>query len=182
MNKIFNIRKAYKDEYEQLFPLITSASGLVFDCLNQDTSTHLNLYKDFFINDNTKFSFNNTYVYLLNNKIVGCIIAYPADKEQLFNKTMDTISQSSFKFPLEALENTIYIDTLAVLEEYQGQGIAKELVDYILKNSDLPVSLLVEIQKEKVKNYYIKLGFTPLKNIEIFNNELIVMVNENNHN
>lgn len=180
MSNNIQIRKAKIDEYPQLYPLIMSASGLVFDCLDDDSNNHISLYEKFFTSDNTKFSFQNTYVYLIEDEIVGCIIAYPADKEKAYNKEMDTISKSDFKFPQEALANTVYIDSLAVLPLYQGQGIAKKLIDYILENNDLPISLLVEIQKEKVKNYYLKLGFKPVKKIEIFNNELIVMVN--NHN
>lgn len=65
-------------------------------------------------------------------------------------------------------KKTIRVYSLAVGENYQGQGIGKKLLQYILDNSSKNISLEVNINNFKAICLYRKLGFKISKQIDNF--------------
>ena len=65
-------------------------------------------------------------------------------------------------------KRTIRVYSLAVGKNYQGQGIGKKLLQYILDNSSKNISLEVNVNNFKAICLYRKLGFKINKQIDNF--------------
>ncbi len=176
------IRKAKKSDFDQIFKLTMMASKLVYeDALNTTNEAKMkDLAFNYFNDVNTKYSYKNTYVCEIDNNIAGCVIYYDSSKEELYNNIMEGYLETNYKFPIEALENTIYLDTIAVLEKYRGQKIARRLIEYIIENETKNISLVAEDHKSCVVEYYKKLGFKIVRTKTLFNSKTNLMLLENN--
>lgn len=62
-------------------------------------------------------------------------------------------------------KKTIRVYSLAVSKNYQGQGIGKKLLEYILNNTDKNISLEVNTNNLIAISLYQKLGFEINKQI-----------------
>ncbi len=175
------IRKAKKSDFKQVFKLTMMASKLAFsDALNTTNEEKLkDLAFKFFNDENTKHSYKNTYVYETDNGIAGCMIYYDTNKEKMFNSVMEDYLETDYKFPIEGLENTFYLDTIAVFDEYQGQGIATKLIKYIIENENRDISLIAEDHKKYVVEYYKRLGFKIVSTSIVYGSKTNLMILEN---
>lgn len=154
------IRQANIDDQEKVCDLILMAASVLFEDITQsdNSAAHKDLLKKYYVLPDNKFSYENILVYEHEDDIAGCVVFYETSKEALYNKNMENISKN-YTFDLEGIPGTIYIDSIAVKEEYQGLGISKELFNYIFKHYEQDLSLLVEQHKEATKAYYERLGF-----------------------
>jgi ribosomal protein S18 acetylase RimI-like enzyme len=154
------IRQASIDDQEKVCDLILMAASVLFEDITQsnDLAVHKELLKKYYVLPDNKFSHENILVYEHEDSIAGCVVFYETSKEPLYNKNMKNISKT-YTFDLEGVPGTIYIDSIAVKEEYQGLGISKKLFNYIFKHYEQDLSLLVEQHKETTKAYYERLGF-----------------------
>lgn len=111
----------------------------------------------------TLYSYAHTWVACCGGQPVGACIAYPGiDYAALravtfpWVKTVLGVDLTDMAFETQAGE--YYIDSLAVLPEYQGQGVATALLQRILSLSPLPVALFVT-PNNKAQKLYRSLGF-----------------------
>lgn len=69
-----------------------------------------------------------------------------------------------FKMTRESNDDEVYIDSVAVNENFRGLGIAERLINRVYAEAKIlgypKVSLLVDQNDQKLQNYYKKLGFT----------------------
>ncbi|MGL4383177.1 MAG: GNAT family N-acetyltransferase, partial [Bacilli bacterium] len=174
------IRKATKDDVKEVAPLILLASSCLFkDALaSNNYVAQLSLVHKFYLQPNNKFSFHNIIVLEHNKQVVACLVSYLALQEDYFNENMNKILSNGYVFNKEALDNTLYIDTLAVDPLYQGCGYGTLLVEHLIKNNKCDISLLVEQPKLKARLFYERLGFKALSLITLFNIKLYPMVLE----
>lgn len=172
------IRKANVEDFDQIYPLIMSASKLVFvDALQSDDENELRLLvKQYFYAKNNKFSYENTIVYVIDNLVVGCLVSYESDLENVYNLNMENILNNGYKYCIESLPNTMYLDTIAVDDNYQGKGIAKTLIEYLIESTKLDVSLIAESYKTNVIAYYKKLGFEVISEDVMFGEKITSML------
>lgn len=109
--------------------------------------------------------------------VVGEIMAYPADKMSLLNEgvinilrknfrgTPDELSvlESQIRNSREAFDGEYYIDNLAVMPAFRGQGVGKALIKHaeaIGKEAGYDkISLLAEENNEAAYKIYEKLGY-----------------------
>ena len=82
------------------------------------------------------------------------------------------------KIEKECFDDEFYIDSIAVDEKFRGQGLAKELILHsFTKAKELghkKVSLIVDVNKPKVRKFYESLGFK-------FNTKKIINLHEYDH-
>jgi len=102
---------------------------------------------------------NYFYVYEINDKIVGFIIAYP--KEMI--ESMEKIDEYH-AYLLENFknENFIFIFQIAIDPEFQKQGIGKELHEYLFENAEIKNFIVATSKKplnEASRIFHKKLGF-----------------------
>lgn len=162
------IRKAKAADADEIVDLMMLAMGnLPYKfAASADKSIAFKLLKQFVLMDGNQYSLGNTFVYELDEKVVGSINAYDGGAiEQLRKPFFDYIRNAYhdgvFDMEVESEAGEYYIDTLAVNPSYQGKGIGKDLIQYVIdhaKKSDFDtVGLLVS--NPDAKRLYEKLGF-----------------------
>lgn len=172
------IRKAVENDFPDVYELIMMASSLVFeDALKtKDEDKLKKLAYKYYLDDNTKFSCANTYVYEEDGEIAGCIIYYDSSDEKLYNQVMESYLDHDYKFALEAVENSVYLDTVSVFEKFRGKSISRKLIEFMIEKSDKPISLIAESHKEFVINYYKRLGFEEVSEVTMYNETIKTML------
>lgn len=172
------IRKAMIQDQEDVADLVLMASALVFkDILETDDyQTQKDFLMSLYERDDTKYSMNNILVYTINEEVAGCLVYYASEDETLLNNNLNNLLTDGYNFKEEAAPNSIYLDSLAVFNKYQGQGISRKLLEYAINNFESDLSLLVETYKEHVQSYYERMGFEVIKKVEMFNGELNLMI------
>lgn len=172
------IRKATLEDINQVTDLILMASSCLFEDILKTTSSNRlkELVMQYYVTKGTKFYYDNIFVYELDNQAVGALVAYPANMEKTLNDKMAWLLEHEYKFDLEAIEGTLYLDSIAVNPKYQGRGISRKLIDYVILNNETDLSLLVETHKKSVEAYYNRIGFIEVKTVSLFNTELKLMI------
>ncbi|MGL5295936.1 MAG: GNAT family N-acetyltransferase [Culicoidibacterales bacterium] len=172
------IRKAKYSDIDTVVKLILMASRCVFeDALKtNDEQQHEHLLRLFYNTNGTKFSCEHVHVYEQNGSVVGCIVAYDTSEEERLNSNMNQLVNTDYQFEQEGIEDTFYIDSVAVDENARGGGIAKQLIQSIIRDSDKNVSLLVESYKIDVMAYYARLGFQLLEQRTLLGTTLHPMI------
>lgn len=162
------IRKAKVADAAEIVDLMMLAMGdLPFKfAASADKAIASSLLKQFVLMDGNQYSLSNTFVYELNEKVVGAINAYDGGAiEQLRKPFFDYIREAFhhgvFDMDVESEAGEYYIDTLAVNPSYQGKGIGKDLIKYVIDHAEKSgfdqVGLLVS--NPDAKRLYEKLGF-----------------------
>ncbi|PRN00261.1 GNAT family N-acetyltransferase [Aliarcobacter cryaerophilus] len=163
------IKKADKKNINNISTLIYDAIHNVANTLtgeNEDKKILETL--DYYIKmDVCRLSYNNIYTYDIDNQNVGILLAYSSnDVEKLDSPMIEHLKRKNIfldSFEKECFEDEFYIDTVSVLKDFQGNGIAKELFIFIEdKAKELgfkKISLLVDFENLKALALYEKLGF-----------------------
>jgi ribosomal protein S18 acetylase RimI-like enzyme len=180
------IQQAQKDN-------ITNISTLIFDAIHNiaNTLTGENEKEkiletlDFYIKmDVNRLSYNNIWVYKIENQTVGLILAYNSnDVEKLDAPILQHLKTKNIfldSFEKECFADEFYIDTVSVLEDFQGKGIAKELFLFIENKAKQiglkKVSLLVDFENPKALALYEKIGFVKNKILQVANHNYHHMI------
>ncbi|WP_228154460.1 GNAT family N-acetyltransferase [Aliarcobacter cryaerophilus] len=163
------IKQANKNNIENISTLIYDAIHDIANTLTGENEEKkiletLDLYVKMDIN---RLSYKNIWVYELDNQNIALIIAYNSnDVEKLDNPILKHLKTKNIfldSFEKECFKDEFYIDTISVLKDFQGNGIAKELFSFIEnKAKELgfkKLSLLVDFENKKALALYEKLGF-----------------------
>ncbi|APA82175.1 GNAT family N-acetyltransferase [Francisella tularensis] len=100
----------------------------------------------------------------LSDKISKKQFAYNINKQKYFFVAKIQGSLAGYILCFE-YKKTIRVYSLAVSKNYQGQGIGKKLLEYILNNTDKNISLEVNTNNLIAISLYQKLGFEINKQI-----------------
>ncbi|CZE48234.1 GNAT family N-acetyltransferase [Campylobacter geochelonis] len=161
------VQKANLDDGKSVINLLALAmESALFAFGSSDEKIAKTIFCELFKKDDTKFSHNNIFVKKLDGKVVGAICFCRTDKEdellKIGEKYINALGFTS-SLKVEGCGKSLYIDSLAVDEEYRHKGIAKELIDEVCNEAKRfslsEVSLLVSLQKPITQSYYEKLGF-----------------------
>src|SRR5690606_36045945 len=132
------IRKAHPSEAHTLARLINLAmSGIVFQLIGGDDIDEANkLMAHFIALEHNQYTYDHIFVAEEGHQILGQICLYPGkDLVTLRQPILDFIKKE-FGTDYEASQETqageIYIDTLAVSPQAQGQGIGKALLEFVI--------------------------------------------------
>lgn len=123
---------------------------------------------DFVKTENNQYSYNNCLVAEFKGEVIAAINIYDgADLIKLRQPVLDYIRTNfnpAFDPENETREVEIYIDSLGVLPDWQGKGIASQLLRYLIdqyvERNGKTLGLIVEAGNEHAKALYLKLGFT----------------------
>lgn len=124
------------------------------------------------------YSWSRSIIAEKDGKDIGCAVMYsgdeyPAIREYSWGKlwgegNTDFIRQTA----LETLPGEYYIDSLAILPEYRGEGLGRLLLEAAIERGKTlgygKMSLLVSVKKPRLKKYYETMGFTDDGEIEFF--------------
>lgn len=163
------IRPAKINDAPQVARLIMLAMGPLagkFANSSSDTEIH-ELFTHFVTQPANQYSYNNILVWEEDDALAGMIMAYDGGQlDQLRAPFLKYIrSERGFAGDIEdeTAAGEYYIDCLAVSPDYQGKGIAKELiaamVDHAQELGHNTVGLLVSKDNDGAKKLYTSLGF-----------------------
>ena len=139
------------------------------------------ILEKFFQSETNRLSYKNVYVYKRDDMIIAAMCAYfggdAAQLDREISQHLKALGKDA-QIEKECFHDEFYIDSIAVDEKFRGQGLAKELILHsFFKAKELghkKVSLIVDINKPKVRKFYESLGFK-------FNTKKIINLHEYDH-
>mgnify|MGYP003290955414 CR=1 FL=1 len=178
------IRKAKQEEAAQIAELfllawpvdeIASSSGITAEQLRESVT-------GFSESRDTIYSYENTYVAEIDNKIVGAICGYDgADYLKLKQPIVEMLGNDSAFAELKETEaGEYYLDSVGVLPEYRGRGIASRLFEAQCERAaslgHKVAGLIVDVDKPQAEALYARLGFVYLDDKDFFGHAMKHMV------
>ena len=182
-NKII-IRKAMKEEAAQIAELfllawpvdeIASSNGLTYEELHESIT-------GISASPKTIYSFENTFVAEIDNKIVGAMCGYDGAEYQILKQPIVEMlgEDSEFARLKETEAGEFYLDSVGVLPEYRGRGIASQLFAAQTERAAMlghdVVGLIVDIDKPQAEALYTRLGFTHVGYKDFFGHQMKHMI------
>ena len=178
------IRKATKEEAAQIAELfmlawpveeILESNGLTYGQLQESMTTIAAA-------EETIYSYENTIVAEVDGKVVGAMCAYDgADYQRLKQPIVDVLgADSGFAQLKETEAGEFYLDSVGVLPEYRGRGVASSLFEAQCERAaslgHKVAGLIVDADKPQAEALYARLGFTYLDNKDFFGHTMKHMV------
>ena len=133
-------------------------------------------------NEETIYSYENTLVAEVDGKVVGAMCAYDgADYQKLKQPIIDALgSDCGFAKMKETEAGEFYLDSVGVLPEYRGRGIASRIIEAQCERAaslgHKVAGLIVDVDKPQVEALYSRLGFTYLDDKDFFGHAMRHMV------
>ena len=139
------------------------------------------ILEKFFESETNRLSYKNVYVYKRDDVIIAAMCAYfggdTAKLDREISQHLKALGKDA-QIEKECFDDEFYIDSIAVDEKFRGQGLAKELILHSFARAKelgyKKVSLIVDVNKPKVRKFYESLGFK-------FNTKKIINLHEYDH-
>ena len=170
------IRKATKEEAAQIAQLFMLAWP-VEEILESNGLTYEQLWESMTAvaaREGTIYSYENTIVAEEDGKVVGAMCAYDgADYQRLKQPIVDVLGEDSGFARLKETEaGEFYLDSVGVLPDHRGRGIASRLFEAQCERAaslgHKVAGLIVDVDKPQAEALYIRLGFTYLDDKDFF--------------
>ncbi|MER2000478.1 MAG: GNAT family N-acetyltransferase [Lysinibacillus sp.] len=157
------IQHAQKEHASKIAPLIYDAIGTIAHHLTNENELPKVLKELTALVEDTqnRHSYQNTYVAMEENNIVGVAVLYDGQK----GRQLDTLLSKKLCYTIEfeAHDDEYYIDTLCVDASKRGQGVGTQLLYFAEQQAkDLgytKLSLNVELEKLEARKLYERIGF-----------------------
>ena len=178
------IRQAHKEEASQIAELfmlawpieeILESTGLTYEQLHESITLIA-------ANEETIYSYENTLVAETDGKVAGAMCAYDgADYQRLKQPIVDVLGPDcGFAKMKETEAGVFYLDSVGVLPEYRGRGIASRIIEAQCERAaslgHKVAGLIVDIDKPQVEELYSRLGFTYLDDKDFFGHTMKHMI------
>lgn len=133
--------------------------------------------------DDTLYSWRNARIATIAGEAVGCMVSYPGDiyaaaREITFGIFKDA-GREMTNTEIETGPGEWYLDSMAVVPKYCGYGIGQILmmdsIDIARRHGYQMVTLIVECNKPRLRDYYAGLGFEPEREIDAFGDRYLKM-------
>ncbi|MGB3510545.1 MAG: GNAT family N-acetyltransferase [Microcoleaceae cyanobacterium] len=183
MNNI-TYRRAYPTEAAEIAKLINMASGGMIDFLFHDLTTDLTTLEIITMaveNQVGELSYRQIEVAIFEEMVVGIANSYSATKHQITDSMKTFFPPDRLavvrEFYETSIEDSYYLNALAVLPEYRRQSIGKALISRIKKKginlgfSDL--SVIVWTDNTEAIIFYKNQSFREVKSIPIIYHPLL---------
>ena len=180
------IRQARKEEAAQIAELFMLAWP-VDEILESNGLTCEQLHESITLiaaREETIYSYENTFVAEVDGKVVGAMCAYDgADYQRLKQPIVDTLGPDCGFAKLKETEaGEFYLDSVGVLPEYRGRGIASKLIDAQCEHAASlghnVTGLIVDVDKPQAEALYTRLGFVHLDDKDFFGHTMKHMVRQ----
>ena len=166
MNYELNIRKATKTDA----PLIASVVAMAIGeegTRHYCGDNHQSVLEEIARMEDSQYSYRNTIVAEVNGVSAGAAVAYDgADLYRLRDVTLKHIFNHTGKLHNiedETDASEVYLDSIAVLPEYRGLGIGKQLLlalkEIAFKEYGKTLGLLVDFENPDAERLYKSVGF-----------------------
>jgi len=188
-NKIF-LRDATPDDA----PLIAWSvlTAMDFDEKDPEFKTILENLKEACLRTDTLYGYKRTRIAVIMNTNVGCLVSYDGAYYKdhwrntwasFGNDQPDIYTEEYLKSnAIETEEGEWYLDSMSISAAFRGYGIGHFLMEDAIaiarRKGFHKVTLIVEKEKEKLKEYYMELGFKDEKELVFFGHDYYKMALE----
>lgn len=158
------IRRAVREDAGRVALAVVEAIGMTA------SAEDMELMKASCADDKSMYSWRNAIMAVVDGETAGCILAYPGDdylqmREYTWSRLWKDLDEETIRATeVEALPGEYYLDTMALDERYRGHEIGKRLMkaamEYGRKLGCRKFSLLVDVDKPRLRAYYESLGFS----------------------
>ena len=116
---------------------------------------------------NNQYSYENCWVMELNKEVAAVAVVYDGARLQILRAPVAQEIKAMFNKDFNPEDETeageVYIDSIAVSPQQQGQGLGAKLLqflidEYVIKRKET-LGLLVDKENPNAKKLYLKLGF-----------------------
>ena len=180
------IRQAHKEEAAQIAELFMMAWP-VDEILDSNQLTYDQLQESITLiaaSEETIYSYENTLVAEIDGKVVGAMCAYDgAEYQRLKQPVVDMLGPDcGFAQLKETEKGEFYLDSVGVLPEYRGRGIASRLFEAQCERATSlghkMAGLIVDEDKPQAEALYSRLGFVYLDDKDFFGHTMKHMVRQ----
>ena len=179
MGKEIYIRDATPDDAPFIARVVLAGIDMLdLDAVLPDEQRHLYEHlMEICCMDDTLYSYRNTRIAEIEGNRVGALVAYDGARyakmrEKTFGLVMQTSGMDLNHNAMETGPGEFYLDSMAILSEYRGAGIGKNLmrdrIDFALSNGFQKVALLVDKDKPRLQRYYECEGFAFSEEMFVF--------------
>ena len=180
------IRPATFADVPAIAKFIAMAIGDEFSLKNYCGENYLKVLEEIAQADNTQYSFKNSLVAEAEGIVVGAIVGYDGAKLlELRTETFAIIKKHLGITPNmepETETGEFYLDSIAVLPEYRGRGVAKNLIltlcNKVFSEGHKNVGLLVDIKNINAEKLYHSLGFIRINKKSFLGHEMWHLQNQ----
>jgi ribosomal protein S18 acetylase RimI-like enzyme len=183
------IRAARGTDVKPVVELIHNAIGTIANTLagTDDDAEMIKVLEMLFQQEGNRLSYENTIVKELDGQVVGFLLAYHGSQaDQLDQPIIDRLIQVTGRRDItlskEANEDEYYLDSIAVFDEYQGRGIAKELMRAFeqagIDKGYTKLSLLVDKDNPGAGALYEKMRYKGADRVTIGDYDFLRMIKE----
>jgi ribosomal protein S18 acetylase RimI-like enzyme len=133
------------------------------------------------------YSWQNSMLAEQDGKVVACLISYDgADyatmRKETFRLIAEEVGRDFRQMESETEAGEYYVDSIAVLPDYRGQGIGTQLLRAGAEKARQlhigKVSIVVSPDNPKAQQLYESLGFQYVKDMFLFNEDYRKMIKE----
>ncbi|MCR8644801.1 GNAT family N-acetyltransferase [Paenibacillus sp. N1-5-1-14] len=164
------IRAARASDSKRVIPLLHSAIDNIANKLSgyDDEARMYEALETFFEQGDNRLSYRNTIVKEIDGKVVGFVLSYDGGKmdeldQPIIKHLIEVTGNPDVILEKECRDDEYYLDSLAVDDAYQGQGIGKELMKAFevraAEEGHDKVALIVEKDKLGAYALYEKMGY-----------------------
>ncbi len=177
-------RPAVKEDSVVMADLIRIAAGGVVDFLFHDLIkgvTPVQILANGLKNDRYPHTYKNALVAVKGPAVIGVALSYPSQYHGVTEALRAFVPQERLDhlaaFYEARVENSLYLDSLAVFEEFRGQGVGGRLIS-LTKEKALAagfdtVSLIALADNAPALSVYRRHGFEVVAEIPVAPHELI---------
>lgn len=177
MNQDITLREATREDV----PLVAWAVLTALDMPTDDMEEILASCAD----EKSMYSWCNSLIACVGGMPVGCIVSYDGDhyeevREYTWSRLWDDFDREEIlNTPAETHPGEYYLDTMAIKAEARGRDIGKMLMLAAIERGKSlgynRFSLIVDINKPRLKKYYETLGFQKSGEILFFGHNYYTM-------
>lgn len=169
-----SIREAHKEDASFIAKAIIEAVGSEITLDFAGSTERIPLVYELFTQlaetEDSQYSYINCFVAeTSNNDIAGVIIAYDGKDLKRLRKQFIRYANKILDYKIdedkmadETSDDEIYIDTLCVFNQFRKQGVASNLINFVIERyafAHKPLGLLVSKGNIDAKRLYDNLGF-----------------------
>jgi ribosomal protein S18 acetylase RimI-like enzyme len=178
------IRKGIKEDSEKIADIFLMAGGdAIRWVLGEKCEIMLKSATKL---ETSPFSYNVTYVFNMDGKFAGAVVAYPFEMEKklndgvdkLWSKYLNIFGLISLGFRIRKWEknfekpkNSYYFHAVAVFPQYRGLGIATKLLEHVEEiaknNGQSSLALEVMSDNKHARKLYEKYGFKTISKVPV---------------
>lgn len=184
MHREVIFRDARKEDSGQIAELDNIASEGALEFLFRDLipgMTPVRMVAEGLANDQYPHSYRSVIVAEHKGSVIGMTISFPSQYHALTDELRNFLPADRLEhfkdFFTSRVENSWYLDALAVAEPFRNRGIGTELIRRTMKRAEKEgfgtVSLIAFAYNEKALHVYKKIGFRTIKQIDLKPHPLI---------